>query len=52
MSPEVVAIAQSVIVGILSGGGVWAAIRTDIRLLWREADMLHKRIDRVEKPSK
>jgi hypothetical protein len=49
MSPELLALSQSAIAGLFAGGGVWAAIRVEIRLLWREADMLHKRIDRVEK---
>ena len=33
---------------IFAGGGIWLAIRAEIRLLWRDVDRLHKRIDKIE----
>lgn len=37
-----------IVSSLVSGGAVWLAIKTEIRLLWRDMDMIHKRIEKVE----
>lgn len=33
---------------LATGGAVWAAIRVEIRALWRESDLNRERVERME----
>jgi len=34
---------------LIAGGAIWAAIRVEIKFLWRDVDALKKQIDEVIK---
>lgn len=35
---------NQIIASLIGGGAVWLAIKTEIRLLWREVDILREQI--------
>jgi|GEM_PF-3237104 len=39
---------STLVQSLIGGAGVWLAIKAEIRLMWRDIDRIHKRIDKVE----
>lgn len=38
---------NQVVASLIGGGAVWLAIKTEIRLLWREVDILREQLEKL-----
>lgn len=39
---------NNLITAVIAGGGIWAAIRIEIKYLWRDVGLIQKRIEKIE----
>lgn len=39
---------NNLVTAFVTAGGIWAAIRIEIKYLWRDVELIQKRIEKIE----